>query len=389
MSVTITDVEAIPIVASIEGDFSAPISLPNADQVEDIVFRGYRSTIVKVHTDEGVTGIGEVMTRIAPMMYKPLIENALGKSLIGLDPRDVDTAWDLMMAMMRQRGHAKGVYVEGMSGIEMALWDICGKLEGKSVSRLVGSRRRDSVEAYASSLRFRDEETLREEARTYREQGYPAAKLKVGKAVETDLRNIEVVREAMGDEMDLMVDANCGYDVHTAIELGEKMEKYDITWFEEPVFPENLTGYERIADAINIPLAGGECEFTRWGFQNFLATDSIDFIQPNVGRAGGFRECLRIADLASAKDLIYAPHTGSSSAVTMAAELQIAAAVPNFGIYEHMQSDWSKEQKNPLREDLVEEDVEVYADGEVKVPDRPGLGVTINEDVLEAHRIDR
>jgi D-arabinonate dehydratase/D-galactarolactone cycloisomerase len=389
MSVQITDVEAIPVVASIEGDFSAPISLPNADQVEDIVFRGYRSTVIKVHTDEGVTGIGEIMTRIAPMMYKPLVENALGKSLIGMDPRDVDQAWDLMMAMMRQRGHAKGVYVEGMSGIEMALWDIVGKLKGESISRLVGSRRRDSVKAYASSLRFRDEETLREEARTYREQGYPAAKLKVGKGVETDLRNIEVVREAMGDEMDLMVDANCGYDVHTAIELGEKMEKYDISWFEEPVFPENLTGYERIADAINVPLAGGECEFTRWGFQNFLSTDAVDFIQPNVGRAGGFRECLRIADLASAKDLIYAPHTGSSSAITMAAELQIAAAVPNFGIYEHMQSDWSKEQKNPLREDLVEEDVEVYEDGEVHVPDRPGLGITLNEDVLDAHRIDQ
>lgn len=389
MSVEITDVEAIPLVASIEGDFNAPISLPNADQVEDIVFRGYRSTVVKVHTSEGVTGIGEVMTRIAPMMYKPLIENALGKSLIGMDPRDIDTAWDLMMAMMRQRGHAKGVYVEGMSGIEMALWDIYGKLRGESVSRLSGSRRRNSVEAYASSLRFRDEETLREEARTYREQGYPAAKLKVGKGIEKDLRNIEIVRDAMGDEMDLMVDANCGYDVHTAIELGEKMEKYDISWFEEPVFPENLTGYERIADAINIPLAGGECEFTRYGFQNFLSTDAVDFLQPNVGRAGGFRECLRIADMASAKDLIYAPHTGSSSAITMAAELQIAAAVPNFGIYEHMQSDWSKEQKNPLREDLVEEDVEVYEDGEVKVPDRPGLGITINEDILEAHRIDK
>lgn len=389
MSMEITDVEAIPLVASIEGDFSAPISLPNADQVEDIVFRGYRSTVVKVHTNEGVTGIGEIMTRIAPMMYKPLVENALGKSLIGMDPRDVDKAWDLMIAMMRQRGHAKGVYVEGMSGIEMALWDICGKVEGKSISRLVGSRRRDSVEAYASSLRFRDEETLREEARTYREQGYPAAKLKVGKGVETDLNNIRIVRESMGDDMDLMVDANCGYDVHSAIELGEKMEKYDISWFEEPVFPENLTGYRRIANAINIPLAGGECEFTRWGFQNFLSTDAVDFIQPNVGRAGGFRECLRIADLASAKDLIYAPHTGSSSAITMAAELQIAGAVPNFGIYEHMQSDWSKDQKNPLREDLVEEDVEVYNDGEIAVPDRPGLGITLNEEVVEEHRIDK
>jgi len=389
MSVEITDVEAIPIVASIPGDFSAPISLPNADQVEDIVFRGYRSTVVKVHTNEGVTGIGEIMTRIAPMMYKPLVENALGKSLIGMDPRDVDKAWDLMIAMMRQRGHAKGVYVEGMSGIEMALWDIAGKLQDKSVSRLIGSRRRDSVKAYASSLRFRDEETLREEASTYREQGYPAAKLKVGKGVETDLNNIRVVREAMGDDMDLMVDANCGYDVHSAIELGEKMEKYDISWFEEPVFPENFTGYKRIADAINIPLAGGECEFTRWGFQNFLDTNAVDFIQPNVGRAGGFRECLRIADMAAAKDLIYAPHTGSSSAITMAAELQIAGAVPNFGIYEHMQSDWSKEHGNPLREDLVEEDVEVYEDGEVAVPDRPGLGITLNDDVVEEHRIDQ
>jgi L-alanine-DL-glutamate epimerase-like enolase superfamily enzyme len=115
----------------------------------------------------------------------------------------------------------------------------------------------------------------------------------------------------------------------------------------------------------------------------------VDFIQPNVGRAGGFRECLRIADLASAKDLIYAPHTGSSSAITMAAELQIASAVPNFGIYEHMQSDWSKKQKNPLRENLVEENVEIYNNGKVAVPDRPGLGITLNEDVVEENRIDQ
>lgn len=389
MSVTVVNVEAIPLVAAIEGDFDAPISLPHAEQLSNVVFRGYRSTIVRVHTDEGVTGVGEAMTRIAPMSYKPLIENALGPAIEGLDPRDVELAWDLMLSMMRQRGHAKGMYMEAMSGIETALWDAYGKLEGKSVSRLLGRRRRDSVAAYASSLRFRDEETLREEARTYREEGYPAVKLKVGQDLQKDLRNVEIIREEIGDDMDLMVDANCGYDVHTAIELGRKMEPYDVAWFEEPVFPENLRGYERVADAIDIPLASGECEFTRFGFRNLLDTDAVDFVQPNVGRTGGFQECMAIADMADARDLVYAPHTGSSSAVTMAAELQVAAAVRNFGIYEHMRSDWSKDQKNPLRQDLVEEDVEQYADGEVAVPDRPGLGVTIHEDVLEAHRIDR
>lgn len=388
MSLAITDVEAIPLVASIEGDFDAPISLPHADKLSNVVFRGYRATIIKVHTNEGITGVGETMTRIAPMAYKPLIENALGPAIEGLDPRDVELAWDLMLSMMRQRGHAKGMYIEAMSGIETALWDAYGKAEGKSIARLLGRRRRDSVEAYASSLRFRDEETLREEASQYREEGYPAVKLKVGQGIETDLRNVEIIRDEIGEDMELMVDANCGYDVQSAIRLGKKMEEYDVAWFEEPVFPENLRGYQRVAEAIDIPLASGECEFTRFGFQNLLATDSVDFIQPNVGRTGGFQECMAIADMADAKGLVYAPHTGSSSAVTMAAELQVAAAVRNFSIYEHMRSDWSKDQTNPLRKDLVEEDVEQYADGEVAVPDRPGLGVTINEDVLEEHRID-
>lgn len=388
MSIEITDVEAIPLVARIEGDFDAPISLPHAEQLTDVVFRGYRSTIVRIHTSEGITGVGEAMTRMAPLTYKPLIENALGSSITGLDPRDIDLAWDLMLSMMRQRGHAKGVYMEAMSGIETALWDIYGKLRGEPISRLIGSRRRESVEAYASSLRFREEEVLREEARTFREEGYPAVKLKVGQGIEQDLENARIVREEIGPDLDLMIDANCGYDVHTAIELGHKIAEYDVAWFEEPVFPENLRGYERIANEIDIPLASGECEFARFGFQNLLDTNAIDFIQPNVGRAGGFKECMAIADMASAKDLVYAPHTGSSSAVTMAAELQVAAAVPNFGIYEHMRSDWSKDQHNPLREELVEETVEDYADGELAVPDRPGLGITLDEDVLDAHRID-
>lgn len=389
MSLRITNVEAIPLRAEIEGDFSAPISLPNADKLTGVVFRGYRSTLVRVETEDGITGIGEAMTRMAPLSYKPLIENALGPAIEGIDAHDPKQAWDLMMAMMRQRGHAKGVYMEAMSGIEMALWDAFGKSVGLSVSRLLGRRQRDHVTAYASSLRFRDEETLRKEARTYRQDGYPAVKLKVGQGVDKDLQNVRIIRDEIGEDMDLMIDANCGYDVHTSIELGRKVEPYDVAWFEEPVFPENYRGYERIADAISIPLAAGECEFARWGFQNLLATDAIDFVQPNVGRAGGFIECMAIADMADAKDLIYAPHTGSSSAVTMAAELQVAAAVPNFGIYEHMRSDWSKDQRNPLRNDLVEEDIERFSDGSIEVPDRPGLGITIDEDVLEAHRIDR
>ena len=389
MTVEITGVEAIPLRAAIGGEFDAPISLPHADQLADVVFRGYRSTIVRVHTDEGVTGVGEAMTRIAPLSYKPLIENALGPAIEGLDPRDPGLARDLLLSMMRQRGHAKGVYAEAVSGIETALWDVSGKLAGEPVSRLAGSRRRESVAAYASSLRVRDEETLRAQARTYRDAGYPAVKLKVGRGVDDDLRNVEIVREEIGPDLDLMVDANCGYTVPEAVEFGRRAAEYDLAWFEEPVVPEDLDGYRRIAERVPIPLAAGECEFSRYGIRHLLDTGAVEFVQPNVGRAGGVRECLAIADMADARNLIYAPHTGSSSAVTMAAELQIAAAVPNFGIYEHMRSDWSDDHPNPLRSDLATEEIEVVDDGEIAVPDRPGLGITLDEDVLSEHRIDR
>jgi L-alanine-DL-glutamate epimerase-like enolase superfamily enzyme len=212
-------------------------------------------------------------------------------------------------------------------------------------------------------------------------------KLKVGRDPERTLRAVAEVRKAIGDQVHLSVDANCAFDVRTALRVGRRLEAFGIQWFEEPIPPDDVDGYAELAHALDIPIAAGECEFTRWGVKDLLVRRAVDIIQPDVARAGGFSECRKIAALCSAFNIAYAPHTGASSAVCLAASVQLAAALPNFLIYEYMRGDWSARQPNPLREDLLREPVEVFADGHVLVPSRPGIGVELNEAVVARYRV--
>jgi D-galactarolactone cycloisomerase len=217
--------------------------------------------------------------------------------------------------------------------------------------------------------------------------GYDAMKIKIGKNPKQDIELVQAIRSAVGPEITLMVDANCGYDVATAIQVGKKLEEEDIAWFEEPIMPDDYDGYRKIGMKLNIPLAAGETEFTRYGFRDLITKGGIDIIQPNVSRAGGFTECKKIDAIASAHHVKYAPHTGSTSAVCLAATMQLAAYLPNFLVYEYMRSDWNKNQLNPLRHELFKEGFEFFKDGYLEVPQKPGIGMELNEDVVEKYRV--
>ena len=184
-----------------------------------------------------------------------------------------------------------------------------------------------------------------------------------------------------------MVDANCAYDMKTALQVGRALEDLNIFWFEEPISPDNVEGYEVLARSLNLRLAAGEAEFTRYGFRQFFTRQALDIVQPNVCRAGGFTECKKIAALSSTFHIPYAPHTGSSSAVCMAASLHLAAALPNFLIYEYMQTDWNKDQKNPLRWDLVQLPIKSFKDSHIELEDKPGLGIELNEEVVSQYAV--
>lgn len=386
----ITQVEAIPLLVKLPSNIKAPIAIPNAGRLASTVFKGYRACIIRIHTDEGVQGIGECMVRLTPEATAA-IARELGEVLVGSDPFHTGVAWELMFSVMQNRGHLQGFFMEAMSGIDIALWDLKGKITERPVYELLGGPQREDIWCYASSLRFRGIETTMAEAKEFVADGYDAMKLKVGSNRNDGRRDIELataVREAVGPDIFLSADANCGFERPAAIAVARALEGLGYAWFEEPLAPDDHAGYASMANALDLPIAGGETEFTRFGFRDLFTSGALDIVQPNVSRAGGFTECMRIAALAEAFHVPYAPHTGSTTAVCHAAELHLAAALPNFLIYEDMQADWSKSESNPLRQELVVNEVSSRTGSRMSLPKGPGLGVQLNEDVLDMYRTE-
>ncbi|MET7966278.1 mandelate racemase/muconate lactonizing enzyme family protein [Micromonospora sp. NPDC005305] len=387
----ITEVEAIPLLVPLPAGTKAPIAIPNADRLAGTVFKGYRACLVRVHTDEGAVGIGECMVRLTPEATGAIVRE-LGEVVVGLDPVHTGVAWELMFSVMMNRGHLKGFFMEALSGIDIALWDLKGKALDRPVYELLGGAQRDRIWSYASSLRFRGLETTVQEAKEFVEAGYNAMKLKIGSdkhRPDADIELATAVREAVGPEVFLSADANCGFERPAAMKVARALQELDYAWFEEPIPPDDHAGYAEMAKALDMPIAGGETEFTRFGFRQLFTAGALDIVQPNISRAGGFTECMRTAALAEAFHVPYAPHTGSTTSVCHAAEIHLSAALPNFLIYEDMQADWSKTEGNPLREGLLKVPVEVRNGSYLELPKGPGLGIELNEDVVERYRVHR
>jgi D-galactarolactone cycloisomerase len=178
-----------------------------------------------------------------------------------------------------------------------------------------------------------------------------------------------------------MTDANCSFDTLSAMQLGRQLEAEGVFWFEEPVAPENIDGYTKLARALEMPVAGGESEFNRWAFKDLFIREAIDIVQPDVGRCGGLTEGRKIAAIASAFDVPVAPHTGASSAVSIAAAIQWAASLPNLLVFEYMYP------PNPLREELLVEPLPPMRNGYIEVPQKPGLGVELDAKTLARYRV--
>jgi D-arabinonate dehydratase/D-galactarolactone cycloisomerase len=269
--------------------------------------------------------------------------------------------------------------IEAISGVDIAIWDIMGKTLNRPIYSLLGGKFRDRIKVYASSIRFKPPKEVVEEVSALIKR-FKAVKLKIGRGIDEDIAVVKALRDAFGYDLKIMVDANSGYSVNTALKIGRKLEKLEVEWFEEPIPPDNLDGYVRLAHALDIPIAAGESEFTRFGFRELITRGGVDIIQPNVGRAGGFTEVKKILALASAYGLPYAPHTGSSAAPIMVAELHLATYAPNFLIYEYMYNPWSTEQPNPLKKDIVNEDYEKFDGDSLLPPSGVGLGITLNDE---------
>jgi L-alanine-DL-glutamate epimerase-like enolase superfamily enzyme len=354
--------------------------------------------LVEIETDDGIIGIGEA--GIGGGVTADVIEKDLAPLLIGEDPLLIEYLWQKMFARTRQYGR-RGLVMQAISGIDIALWDIAGKIAKLPVYRLLGACR-DRVEAYASGGFYQEGKSaadLAGEAEGYRARGFRGMKMKIGRNPSTqthlrqligqaefcevepeeDLARVAAVRQALGPQAKLMVDANCAWSPAVAIEMGRAMEPYKLYWIEEPVATDDIDGCARVADALATPIAGYETEVGLYGFRQLIDRGAVDIVQPDIAWSGGFSEGRRIAAYAQAHHRMVAPHA-FAGAVLLVASLHFAAAIPNGLLLE-----WDQ-NPNALRDELLKEPLRLEPDGTVKLPERPGLGIELDHAALERYR---
>lgn len=354
----------------------APIEKPVVRARQTVMINARRCLLVRITTEEGLVGYGEGLTPVGTEAAAVIVKLVLAPFLIGKDPLDTEPIWETLYSTNSSRGYTRGYQMIAMSAVDIALWDLKGKILGQPVYKLLGGAFRDKVLVYATGLMLtnRVEETV-DLARIYYDQGFRAMKLKIGPDEERDFEAVEALRKTFGSELKIMVDANGAYDSTTAIKIGHKYEELNVYWFEEPVPPEDIDGMARVRDRLNMLVASGECEYTKFGFREFFLRKAIDVCQPDVARAGGITECKKIASLAQTFNVHYAPHAWGG-AVCIAATLHLVMSLPNFLICEF------DRVPNPLRDKLLLQPL-LFRDGYLHVPDKPGLGIELDEETIK------
>lgn len=375
----VTEIEAIPLRV-------AKVSSKANDGAQETI-------VVRIHTDAGITGIGEVDA--SPHMVKAVLEAPSSHNwslsfhdlLIGENPLDVERLWDKMYQGTIYTGR-RGLVIHAIGAVDLALWDIAGQALGRPVYELMGGPRRDAVIPYASvhpaiATLAETEHRTRELMERVIGMGYRAVKLQLVYAdiyCDADIvRLVRLARQIIGDEMTFMIDVGYRWtDSKAAIRTIRQLEDCNLYFVETPLRMDDLEGHARLAEAVTTRIAGAELLASRWEALDLMDRGKVDVIQPDVGRAGGLTECLRIAKLAADRGLLCTPH-GWKSGLTVAAEIHLSAAAPNVPFIEFMVPElWP----SIIRSELVEPEYKPR-DGVIELPKTPGLGVRLNQDVVK------
>lgn len=369
----ITDIEAIPL------------RLPDID---DARCDGTQDAlIIRVHTDEGLIGLGEADS--SPMVAKAIIDapashmlaRGLRTILLGHDPFDVQMLWHKMVEGTIYFGRS-GAALQAIAGVDMALWDIVGQATGQPVHKFLGGSYRDHVRVYASAIMPETPEEVYELVNGIVAKGYTALKLgwgPLGRISESlDVELVRAARAAAGSERTLMLDVGLVWDSAQAIKMARRFEEFNLSWLEEPLPPGDLTGYARLADNVDMRIAAGEQETTYQGFIDLIEKGHVDVIQPDLARAGGLTPAVRLAQYAYDHNILCVPHAFSTG-ILVAASLHYVASMPHGQLAEFTVSE------SPLARELLTEPFHLEADGTLRVPQAPGLGVKLNEEVLRRY----
>jgi L-alanine-DL-glutamate epimerase-like enolase superfamily enzyme len=322
-----------------------------------------------------------VRAPLAPQAAGEVVRQVLAPLLIGQNPLNTEQIWDTLYSINSSRGYNRGYQMIAIGAVDTALWDLKGKIVEQPVYQMLGGAFSHKLPVYATGLVMAETDALLKLAQEYYDEGFKAMKLKIGIDAKRDLEGLRALREHFGPELKIMVDANGAYDAATAIKMGRKFEELDIFWFEEPVLPDDIDGLVHVRQNVAMYVAAGESEYTKFGFRELFRRQAVDICQPDVGRAGGITECKKIAALAQAFNVHYAPHAWGG-AVLIAASAHLAASLPNFLIFE------VDRMSNPLRDELPVEKL-LLKDGFLHLPNKPGLGIELDEKQIEKFTIDR
>ena len=354
---------------------------------------GY-STYVRIYTDEGVIGNGECIHGTDGC---PEIVHSFKKFLIGENPLNVDMLYEKMRRSQLFNGAMSGATVTAMTGIEIALWDLAGKILGVPVYQLLGGKFRDTVRLYCDSHAGEDfsPESYAERAKEVVGMGFDAVKFDVdeteagfrndrwnwhasGPEIDWMIERVGSVRDAVGPNVDLAIDMHGRYDTASGIAVARAMEQFNLLWLEEPVPPENIAAMREVKQASRTPLCSGENLYLRWGFRDLIEQQAVDFIMPDIPKCGGLSECRKIANMAEVYYIPLAPHNVCGPLGTMASA-HVCASIPNFLVMEWHWIDYEG------WDELTIQDEPVIQNGHVVLNDKPGIGLEVNDEAIQKY----
>ncbi|WP_051534121.1 mandelate racemase/muconate lactonizing enzyme family protein [Desulfitibacter alkalitolerans] len=341
--------------------------------------------LVEIITDEGVNGIGFLTgLGVAHGSEIPVINTIIHKGLkpmvLDQDPFTIEKLWQKMYLGTTRYGR-KGAAVRAISGIDMALWDLVGKTTNTPVYKLLGGYA-DKIKVYASGGFYTDRNDpaeLVEEMLSYLNRGFNAVKMKVGRDLKKDIQRVKIVREAVGSDIDLLVDANEAWDVGTSLKFIKGVEDYNIFWLEEPLAPDDIDGLVQLTQRSSIPIAAGENEYTRYGFKDLISRSAVSVVQPDVTRVGGISEWMKVASMASAWNMPCVTHAVQEVHISLVTAISNAPMMEYFTREHYLQTF--------LSDLFIEPSLNEITDGYVKAPQKPGLGLEVDWELANKFKV--
>ena len=350
------------------------------------------ATLVEIQTSDGLIGWGEAFCQglEPPEISATVIDVALKPLLLNQSPLDIEVLWHKMYNMTRDYGR-KGSVISAISAIDIALWDIAGQFYNQPIYQLLGGAFRKKIKPYATGFyRIKgkgEAKRLSDEAITHYENGFDHMKVKLGFGLQDDIECMKSINEILeGKNVTLMIDTNHAYGRSEALYLGHALKEYNLRWYEEPVVPEDISGYAELRSKLKMPIAGGENEHTLFGYRSLFENGAVDIAQPDIGSCGGITSAKHIIALAHSFGVEVNPHVWGS-AIAQAASIQVIAAIPttHHSIFAKSPILEYDQSIHPFRRDLLNKPIELE-DGFVNVSSKPGLGIDVNISTIKKYK---